>query len=283
MNDKDKQIDILRSEASRIGYHGLPLDTFMKKAGGDIVLSLKTKIDDINAKGNATNKEYKLLEKSKIKLDKRIASLNVRWHDIGSIFAMVFSFTGLSFLWQNLIWGGLIYQQWIGFGLVIACATMGSLINEYAEGVSDEDKHTLIITLKILAVALTFVFSLESLEYAALARSFILSCLAGVVVHGINILFMPITKGLVKMVRYLYLFMRKWSLNNKIRKSLIEMDDLTCELETAEKDNELYVDTIGRQLQLDYLLGQSARKSEGVNGEEMVNDNLLTTEEIAHA
>ena len=196
---------------------------------------------------------------------------------------MVFSLIGLSFLWQNLIWGDLVYQQWIVFGFVLACATMGALINEYAEGVSDEDKHTLIITLKILAVALTFVFSLESLELAALARSFILSCLAGVVVHGINILFMPITKGLVKMVRYLYLFMRKWSLNNRIRKSLKELDDLTCELETAEKDNELYVDTIGRQLQLDYLLGQSARKSEGVNGEEMVNDNLLTTEEIAHA
>ena len=96
MNDKDKQIDILRSEASRIGYHGLPLDTFMKKAGGDIVLSLKTKIDDINAKGNATNKEYKLLEKSKIKLKKKIASLNVRWHDIGSLLSYIYEHKEIS-------------------------------------------------------------------------------------------------------------------------------------------------------------------------------------------
>ena len=30
-------------------------------------------------------------------------------------------------------------------------------------------------------------------------------------------------------------------------------------------------------------MGLSASKPEGMNGEEMVNDNQLTTEEIAHA
>ena len=280
MNDKDKQIDILRSEASRIGYHGLPLDTFMKKAGGDIVLSLKTKIDDINAKGNATNKEYKLLEKSKIKLKKKIASLNVRWHDIGSLFAMVFSFAGLSFLWQNLIWGGLIYQQWIGFGLVIACATMGALIKEYAEDVSNEDKDTLIITLKIIAVMLTFVFSLDSLQYTAVVRSFILSCLVGIVVHSVNILFIPIIKGFVKIVRYCYLSMRKWSLNTRIRKSRKELYQLEHEIDTVAKNNEIFLETIISQLRLDYLLGKSASMPEGIT-DKIVNDNL--TSEVAHA
>ena len=283
MKDQEKQMNILRSEASRLGYHGLPLDKFMRKAGGEVSLSLNSNVDELNREAIAKNERYEDLKNRRKRLMKNIASLTPGWHDIGSIFAMVFSLIGLSFLWQNLIWGDLVYQQWIVFGFVIACATMGALINEYAEGVSDVDKHTLIITLKILAVALTFVFSLESLEYAALARSFILSCLAGVVVHGSNILFMPITKGLVKMVRYLYLFMRKWSLNNKIRKGLKKLDDLNFEFQTTEKDNELFVETIVRQLRLDYLMGQSASRPEGMNGEEMVNDNQLTTEEIAHA
>ena len=283
MKDQEKQMNILRSEASRLGYHGLPLDKFMRKAGGEVSLSLNSNVDELNREGITRNERYKDLQNRRKRMMKNIASITPGWHDIGSIFAMVFSLIGLSFLWQNLIWGDLVYQQWIVFGFVIACATMGSLINEYAEGVSDEDKHTLIITLKILAVALTFVFSLESLELAALARAFILSCLAGVVVHGINILFMPITKGLVKMVRYLYLFMRKWSLNNKIRKSQKEFDDLNCEFEISVHHNEYFVETVIHQLRLDYLMGQLASRPEGINGEEIVNDNQLTTEEMAHA
>ena len=276
-----KQMNILRSEASRLGYHGLPLETFIKKAGGEMILSLAAKTDDLDKKGLYAFQEYKVLKNAKIKVKKKIASLNVKWHDLGSIFAMIFSLTGLSFLWQNLIWGDLVYQQWIVFGFVIACATIGGLINEYAKGVSNEDKHTLIMTLKILAVALTFVFSLESLEYAALARPFILSCLAGVVVHGFNILFMPITKGLVKMVRFCYLSFKKYFIMKKMRRCKKELDQLNYELKIIKDDNEIIVNTTICQLELDYMLGKSASIPEGMNAEEMINDNSTT--EVAHA
>ena len=58
---------------------------------------------------------------------------------------------------------------------------------------------------------------------------------------------------------------------------------MNFEFQTTKKDNELFVETIVRQLRLDYLMGQSASKPDGINGEEIVNDNQLTTEEIAHA
>ena len=83
------------------------------------------------------------------------------------------------------------------------------------------------------------------------------------------------------MVRYLYLFMRKWSLNNKIRKSQKEFDDLNCEFEISVHHNEYFVETVIHQLRLDYLMGQSASRPEGMNGEEMINDNSTT--EVAHA
>ena len=133
MKNQEKQINILRSEASRLGYHGLPLDTFLRKAGGDFALQLNSNIDELNRQGVSKSERYKDLEKRKNRIMKKIASFKVGWHDIASIIAMIISVAGLSLLWQNLIWGNMVYQGWIAFGFVITCVTTGALINEYAK------------------------------------------------------------------------------------------------------------------------------------------------------
>ena len=62
MKDQEKQMNILRSEASRLGYHGLPLDKFMRKAGGEVSLSLNSNVDELNREAIAKNERYEDLK-----------------------------------------------------------------------------------------------------------------------------------------------------------------------------------------------------------------------------
>ena len=281
MNDKEKQINILRSEASRLGYYGLAIEDFIKKSINEIVLWQKDEVDTINKKMNACYKDHKSFNNRRKSLLKKIGSMQVKWHDVFSMGAALFSLSGLAFLWQNLIWGDLAYQQWIVFGLVIACATMGSLINEYAKEITDDDKYTLIISLKILAVGLTFVFSLDTLESAMLVRAFILSCLSGIIVHGINIIFIPLVKSLVRMIRYSYLSVKKCLLIIKLNRSRREGSILEYELEHMTQANEVLILSTIHQLEVDYSLAKTASMRNGMSGE-IINDNYVT-KEVANA
>ena len=85
------------------------------------------------------------------------------------------------------------------------------------------------------------------------------------------------------MVRFCYLSFKKYFIMKKMRRCKKELDQLNYELKIIKDDNEIIVKTTICQLELDYMLGQSASMSEGMNGEGMINDNQLTTEEIANA
>ena len=61
MNDKEKLINTLRSEASRLGYYGLAIEDFIKKSINDIVLMQKNGVEKILSYGSLSEFEQATL------------------------------------------------------------------------------------------------------------------------------------------------------------------------------------------------------------------------------
>ena len=92
---------------------------------------------------------------------------------------------------------------------------------------------------------------------------------------------MPVTKGLVKIIRFCYLSWKKWSINKKMSTCRKELYQLDHDIEAVEHENKLFVKTTVRQLELDYLLGQSASLKPEKNNEIIDEPNII--EEVAYA
>ena len=279
----DEYMNNLRSEASRLGYYSLPLDSFLAQVFSSFKSIFNEKREVLDQTRSRINNDLKQRNKRLNEVHFKLKKSKVEWYHIVSFCVLIIVLIGIAFLWQNLVWGNLANQYWIALGTATACCLLGSIINEYCKKMEKDKKENMLFFITAIAVLFTFVFSLESLETIYVVRSGLYSSLVGIIIHTINYIFFPIVNGMIGVLRcllnktkYLYYKLSKYRKENVL-------ENIEKKLHQISEHQEYLTSATIEQLNVDYLLGQRASAKEDI--EDIMNDidYPSTKEEMAHA
>ena len=279
----DDHVNNLRSEASRLGYYNLPIDTFLSQVCSSFKSIFGKKKNELEQKRSAIDNEIIALNRRLNEKQQKMSKSKVEWYHVFSFGALVTVLIGVVSLWQNLVWGNMLNQQWIAYGTITACCLFGSMINKYCVKMEKGKKKSMLFVIGATAILFTFVFSLESLEPIYVVRSALYSTLIGIIIYTINYIFFPIVDGfigvlhsLIDMAKIIFYRFTKYRKENVLEKIKTELHH------TAEQQSTITNTTL-EQLGVDYLLGQRASAKEDIEDTMNNIDYPSTIEEMAHA
>ena len=279
----DEYVNNLRSEASRLGYFNLPVDSFLSQIYSSFKSIFDKKKEKFIQNRSVINNELKTIIKRLNEKQQKMNKTKVEWYHIFSFCALVTAFIGIVSLWQNLVWGNLLYQRWIVYGTIVACCFFGSMINEYCVKMETGKKKSILFIIEATAILFTFVFSLESLEPLYVVRSALYGSLVGIIIYTINYIFFPIINGLIGVVHNLInltkIMFYKFT---KYRKERV-LEKINTELHQIDQQQNTITNVTLEQLSVDYMLGQQANKKHNYENPMNKIDYPLTDKELANA